>query len=179
MSTTFISEKEKEGKALLKIEDTIFSFKRTPQGTFVECRDQWIYTLFCPAPPRGFSLSPRPTDLYPCPSPPRPTEKCCATHIPGIQPAQYALRYPPASAALRPRLRPCRLKPPSAPARSCQGCTCWTLIVSKLSGSLPSCSPVSSASHFLSLPHPCPPPMWSGTTLSSPITKRNNAIADA
>ena len=188
MPTTFISEKEKEGKAsiwsceelvtLVKIEDTIFSFKRTPQGTFVECRDQWIYALFCPAPPRGFSLSPRPTDLYPCPSPPRPTEKCCATHIPGIQPAQYALRYPPASAALRPRLRPCRLKPPSAPARSCQGCT-WTLIVSKLSGSLPSCSPASSASPFLSPPHPCPPPMWSGTTLSSPLTKRNNAIADA
>ena len=51
--------------------------------------------------------------------------------------------YPPASAALRPRFRPCRLKPPSAPARSCQGCA-WTVIVSKLSGSLPSCSPASS-----------------------------------
>ena len=134
----------------------------------------WIsgFTRFF-APPRGFSLSPRPADFYPCPSPPRPTEKCFAPHIPGIQPAQYASRYPPASAALRPRLRPCRLKPPSAPARSCQGCTCWTLIVSKLSGSLPSCSPASSASPFLSPPHPCPPPMWSGTTLSSPLTKRN------
>ena len=137
----------------------------------------WIsgFTRFF-APPRGFSLSPRPADFYPCPSPPRPTEKCFAPHIPGIQPAQYASRYPPASAALRPRLRPCRLKPPSAPARSCQGCT-WTVIVSKLSVSLPSCSPAPSASP--SPPRPSPPPMWLGTTFLSPLTKRNNAIADA
>ena len=77
MPTTFISEKEKEGKAniwscvelvtLLKIEDTIFSFKKTPQGTFVECMDQWTYALFCPA-PQIFTLAPH-CRFFPFPLP--------------------------------------------------------------------------------------------------------------
>ena len=62
-------------------------------------------------------------------------------------------------------------QPPFAPARSRQGCA-WTVIVSKLLGSLPSCSPAPSAppSH----PRPCPPPMWPGTTSSPPC--RSNEI---
>ena len=44
--------------------------------TFVEFLDQSIYAFFCPAPPRGFSPSPRPTpprpaDFCPRPAPPR------------------------------------------------------------------------------------------------------------
>ena len=51
--------------------------------------------------------------------------------------------------------------PPSAPSRSCQVFT-WTAMVSKLKGSLLSCSCAPSASPSR------PPPMWSGTTPSCP-----------
>ena len=92
MPTNFISEEEKEGKAsiwsyvhlvtLLKIEGAMFSFIKTPEGItnlpmtiYALLSNFWIsgFTRFFapprPGPPRGFSLSPRPADFYPCPAP--------------------------------------------------------------------------------------------------------------
>ena len=58
---------------LLKIEYTIVSFKKTPQGTFDECVDQWFYARFCPA-PRIFTLAP-PRRFLPLPLPAPPHRK--------------------------------------------------------------------------------------------------------
>ena len=60
------------------------------------------------------------------------------------------------STALRLCHHSCCQQSPSAPTHSPQGCT-WTEIVSKLSGSLPSCSPTPLAPPSPSHPRPCPP----------------------
>ena len=57
--------------------------------TFVEFLDQWIYTLFRPAPPRTasriFTLAPpRRAPRNFTLAPPCPTEKCSAPHIPDV-----------------------------------------------------------------------------------------------
>ena len=90
--------------------------------------------------------------------------------------AQYASRFPPDSTALRPCNHSHCQQSPSAPTRSCQGCT-WTENVSKLSGSLPSCSPTPLAPPFPSHPRPCPPPMSPGITVSpSPPCQANEVM---
>ena len=81
---------------LLKVEDAMFPFTKTPEvitnllitiyallSNFWNILDLRAF-LPRPGPPRGFSLSPRPTDFYP--APPCPAEKCFAPHIPGRLP---------------------------------------------------------------------------------------------
>ena len=82
---------------LLKIEYTIVSFKKTPQGTFDECVDQWFYARFCPA-PRIFTLAPPRRFLpLPLPAPPhrkmfRPAHPCNAP-VKGIKVVASIMLY--------------------------------------------------------------------------------------
>ena len=56
--------------------------------TFVEFLDQSIYAFVCPAPPCGFSASPRPADFCP-----RPAGKSSAPYIPDTHTSTDTYEY--------------------------------------------------------------------------------------